>query len=176
MSTTRAWTTTPSPTSWLGGTCAAPLTAPAEVAQCRAVADSLVDGYDPDTGLYEQYDGFFDLQPFVVSEVLQLPAAADLVLGRAVTLVSQIIKQADVLMMQFLVPEEVVAGSLEPNLDYYGPRTSHGSSLSPGVHAALLARAGRPDEGLRLLRMASHLDLHDLTHTTAGGLHIATLG
>src|SRR5664280_1311896 len=26
MSTTRAWTTTPSPTSWLGGTCAAPPT------------------------------------------------------------------------------------------------------------------------------------------------------
>ncbi len=158
------------------GAAATPLVDPAEAAHWRAVADSLVDGYDPDTGLYEQYDGFFDLQPFVVSEVLQLPAAADLVLGRAVTLVSQIIKQADVLMMQFLVPEEVVAGSLEPNLDYYGPRTSHGSSLSPGVHAALLARAGRPDEGLRLLRMASHLDLHDLTHTTAGGLHIATLG
>ena len=31
-------------------------------------------------------------------------------------------------------------GSLGPNLDFYEPRTAHGSSLSPGIHAALFAR------------------------------------
>jgi trehalose/maltose hydrolase-like predicted phosphorylase len=155
---------------------APPLAGAEEVATWRAIADSIVDGYDPDSGRYEQYDGFYRLEPFIVSDVLQLPAAADLVLGRDVTLVSQIVKQADVLMMQFLVPDEVAPGSLVPNLDYYGPRTSHGSSLSPAVHAGVMARAGRPDEGLRLLRMAAQLDLRDLTHTTATGLHIATFG
>ena len=52
------------------------------------------------------------------------------------------VKQADVLMLHLLVPEETAPGSLEPNLASYGPRTAHGSSLSPAVHAALLARAG----------------------------------
>ena len=46
-------------------------------------------------------------------------------------------------MLHHLVPDEVAPGSLEPNLDFYEPRTAHGSSLSPAIHAALLARAGR---------------------------------
>ncbi|MGZ3383167.1 MAG: glycosyl hydrolase family 65 protein, partial [Isosphaeraceae bacterium] len=52
----------------------------------------------------------------------------------------------------------------------------HGSSLSPGVHAALLARAGRINDALETLRMTARLDLDDLTGTTAGGLHLATMG
>jgi trehalose/maltose hydrolase-like predicted phosphorylase len=81
-----------------------------------------------------------------------------------------------VLMLHLLVPEETAPGSLAPNLAWYGPRTAHGSSLSPAVHAALLARAGEPDRALELFRLASRLDLDDLTGTTAGGLHVATFG
>jgi trehalose/maltose hydrolase-like predicted phosphorylase len=79
-------------------------------------------------------------------------------------------------MLHLLVPEETAPGSLAPNLAWYGPRTAHGSSLSPAVHAALLARAGEPDQALELFRLASRLDLDDLTGTTAGGLHVATFG
>jgi trehalose/maltose hydrolase-like predicted phosphorylase len=89
---------------------------------------------------------------------------------------SQVIKQPDVLMLHHLVPGEVAVGSLAPNLDYYGPRTAHGSSLSPAVTASLLARAGRPDEALAMLRTALALDLSDLSGTTAAGLHLANLG
>jgi trehalose/maltose hydrolase-like predicted phosphorylase len=48
--------------------------------------------------------------------------------------------------------------------------------LSPAIHAVLMARVGRPDEALETLRMAAYIDLHDTTSTTAGGVHIATLG
>jgi trehalose/maltose hydrolase-like predicted phosphorylase len=65
---------------------------------------------------------------------------------------------------------------LDVNLDYYEPRTAHGSSLSPGVHAALFARAGRLDEALGALRIASRIDLDDLTRTGAGGVHLGTMG
>ena len=86
------------------------------------------------------------------------------------------IKQPDVLMLHHLVPEETEPGSLRPNLEFYEPRSAHGSSLSPAIHAALLARDGRPDEALRLFRMACRLDLDNLTGTTAWGLHLATFG
>ena len=86
------------------------------------------------------------------------------------------LKQADVLMLHLLVPDEVAPGSLLPNLDFYEPRTAHGSSLSPAVHAGLLARVGRFPEALRALRIAARIDLDDLTETTAGGLHLATMG
>jgi trehalose/maltose hydrolase-like predicted phosphorylase len=141
----------------------------------RSAAAALVDGYDAASRRYEQFAGYFGLEPLLIEELAAVPVAADLLLGVERTAASQVIKQADVLMLHHLVPEETAAGSLVPDLDFYAPRTAHGSSLSPAIHAAVLARAGRPDDALRLLRLACRLDLDDLTGTTAGGLHIATL-
>lgn len=141
------------------------------------VADALVDGYDRASGIYEQFAGFSDLEPLVIAEVApKRPIAADLLLGAERTARAQVLKQADVLMLHHLLPEEVPAGSLVPNLDFYEPRTAHGSSLSPAIHAALLARAGRYRPALDALRIAARLDLDDLTGSTAGGLHLATMG
>jgi trehalose/maltose hydrolase-like predicted phosphorylase len=147
-----------------------------EVTGWRRLADALVDGYDPATGRYRQFAGFDDLEPLLIGELARPPVAADLLLGRDRVRAAQVVKQADVLMLHLLVPEETAAGSLAPNLAFYGPRTAHGSSLSPAVHAALLARAGDPDRALELFRLACRLDLDDLTGTTAGGLHVATMG
>ncbi|MEU9836474.1 glycosyl hydrolase family 65 protein [Streptosporangium sp. NPDC048047] len=148
----------------------------AEAGRWLTLAGRLVDGHDPVTGLYEQFTGYFRLEPLTMAEVATPPVAADLLLGRERVAATQIIKQPDVLMLHHMVPEEVEAGSLPANLDFYGPRTAHGSSLSPAIMASLLARAGRADEALALLRTALVLDLDDLTGTTADGLHLATLG
>jgi trehalose/maltose hydrolase-like predicted phosphorylase len=136
----------------------------------------LVDNYDPQTGLYEQFVGYHSLEPLLISQVAETPVAADLLLGRPRISGSQVIKQPDVLMLHHLVPDEPAPGSLRPNLEFYEPRCAHGSSLSPAIHAALFARDGRPDLALRLFRMACRLDLDNLTGTTAGGLHLATFG
>lgn len=150
--------------------------APGEGRQWRELAERIVDGYDPATRRYEQFAGYFGLEPLLVADFAAPPVAIDLLLGRERVAASQLIKQPDVLMLHHLVPGEVAAGSLAPNLDYYGPRTAHGSSLSPAVTASLLARAGRPDEALAMFRTALALDLDDLTGTTAAGLHVANLG
>ena len=143
----------------------------------RAAADALVDGYDPATQVYEQFAGFFELEPVLISEIApRRPIAADLLLGAERVARAQVIKQADVLMLHHLVPDEVVADSLPANLDFYEPRTAHGSSLSPAIHAALLARLRRYGPALEWLRIAAQIDLGDLTGSTAGGLHLATMG
>jgi trehalose/maltose hydrolase-like predicted phosphorylase len=140
-------------------------------------ADALVDGYDRRTKLYEQCAGFYQLAPLRIDEIApKRPIAADLLLGREVVRHSQVLKQADVLMLHHLVPDEVAPGSLRPNLDFYEPRTAHGSSLSPGIHASLFARAGRLDEALAALDIAARMDVNDLTGTTSGGVHLATMG
>lgn len=149
----------------------------AERENWRQLGESLADGWDPSTGLYQQFHGFFDLEPLIIKDVApHRPIAADLLLGRDRVGAAQVIKQADVLMLHHLVPEEVAPGSLCPNLDFYEPRTAQGSSLSPGVHAALFARAGFMDEALASLRLASRIDLDDLTGSTAGGLHLGAMG
>jgi trehalose/maltose hydrolase-like predicted phosphorylase len=150
--------------------------APAETARWRELAGRLVDGHDPATGRYEQFAGYFGLEPLLITDVAAPPVAADLLLGRDRIARSQLIKQPDALMAHHLVPDQVEPGSLGPNLDYYGPRTAHGSSLSPAITASLLARAGRPDEALQMLRMALTLDLDDLTGMAGAGLHMANLG
>ncbi len=150
--------------------------APEEAGLWRDLAARIVDGYDPATGRYEQFTGYFALEPLLVKDVAAPPVAADLLLGRDRVSGSQLIKQPDVLMLHHLVPDQVEPGSLGPNLDYYDPRTAHGSSLSPAITASLLARAGRPDEALAMLRVALALDLDDLTGTTGTGLHMANMG
>jgi trehalose/maltose hydrolase-like predicted phosphorylase len=149
----------------------------AELERWLATADALVDGYDESRGVYEEFAGFFELEPLVIAEVApHRPIAADLLLGRERVAGAQVVKQTDVLMLHHLLPDEVVPGSLGPNLAFYEPRTAHGSSLSPAVHASLLARAGRLGRALQALRLAAMIDLEDVTGTTAGGLHLATMG
>ena len=141
------------------------------------LAETIVDGYDPSTGIYEQFAGFHRLEPLLIAHVApQRPVAADMLLGHARTQIAQVLKQADVVMLHYLVPDEVASGSLEPNLEFYEPRTAHGSTLSPGVHAALFARAGRLAEAVEMLRLTARIDLDDVGHMTAGGLHLAAMG
>jgi trehalose/maltose hydrolase-like predicted phosphorylase len=147
-----------------------------ELQRWRKLADALVDGYDSETRVYEQYAGFHRLEPLVIADLARRPIAADLLIGHERVAGAQVIKQADVLMLHHLVPEEVAPESLGPNLAHYEPRTAHGSSLSPAIHAALFARARRAAPALEALKLACRIDVDDLTGTTSGGLHIATMG
>ena len=147
-----------------------------EAERWRDLAARLVDGYDPVRGCHEQFAGYHDLEPLDMAAVGTPPIAADVLLGRDRVAGSQLIKQADVLLLHHLVPEAVPPGSLRHDLELYLPRTAHGSSLSPAVHASLLARQRRPEEAAALLRMAARIDLDDVTGTTAGGLHLGAMG
>ncbi|HUI04417.1 MAG TPA: glycosyl hydrolase family 65 protein [Acidimicrobiales bacterium] len=147
-----------------------------EAGTWRRLADLLVDGWDGARGVYEQFAGYFDLDPLIMREIASPPVPADVLLGPARVARSQLIKQPDVCMLHHMVPGEVEPGSLARCLDFYEPRNAHGSSLSPAISASLLARAGQPERALALFRLASRLDLDDVTGTTAGGLHMATLG
>ncbi len=146
-----------------------------DVSRWLRLADALVDGYDPTTHRHEQFAHYYELEPLLVADIGSPPLAADLLLGADRVSRSQIVKQPDVLMAHHLVPADLPCGSLAADLDYYLPRTAHGSSLSPAIAASLLAQAGRADDALALLDIALRLDLDDLTGMTSSGLHLATL-
>ena len=148
----------------------------AEARRWRLLADALVDGRREGGAGHEQFAGFDGLEPLRIADLTTVPVAADVLLGAARVAGAQVLKQPDVLMLHHVMPDELPPGSLEDDLDFYLPRTAHGSSLSPGICASLLARAGRPDEALALFDLASRLDLDDVTGATAAGLHLATLG
>jgi trehalose/maltose hydrolase-like predicted phosphorylase len=147
-----------------------------EVERWLELAEGLEDGFNPKTGVYEQFAGFYRHEPIIAAELGERPFAGEAVLPLERLRYSQVIKQADVVLLHHLVPDEVAEHSLEPNLDFYEPRTSHGSSLSPAAYAIVLARAGRLDQAEDYLRMAARFDLDDRNHTSDVGLHIATMG
>ena len=97
------------------------------------------------------------------------------IIGRDQTQKSQVIKQADVVALLALLPEEFPGNSAETNFRYYEPLCAHGSSLSAGMHALTAARLGHADTALSYVNEAEATDL-DLDPNSAGGVRIAGLG
>ena len=99
----------------------------------------------------------------------------DVVIGRELTQRSQVVKQADVVALIALLPEEFPGAMAETNFRHYEPRCAHGSSLSAGMHALVAARLGDAEMALRYLRETAATDL-DLDPNSAGGVRIAGMG
>ena len=96
-------------------------------------------------------------------------------IGRERTQRSQTVKQADVVALIALLPEEFPGAMAETNFRHYEPRCAHGSSLSAGMHALVAARLGDAEMALRYLRETAATDL-DVDPSSAGGVRIAGLG
>jgi trehalose/maltose hydrolase-like predicted phosphorylase len=87
-----------------------------------------------------------------------------------------VIKQADVVALLALLPDEIDAASRRANFDYYAPRCDQSSSLSPAMHAMVAARLGETELALRYFREATAIDLGEPAAHSAGGVHIAGQG
>jgi trehalose/maltose hydrolase-like predicted phosphorylase len=146
-----------------------------ELADWRDAIARIVTGLDPTTGVYEQFAGFHALQPLDLATYANRKVPIDVVIGRALTQRSQVVKQADVVGLIALLPEEFPGATAETNFRYYEPRCAHGSSLSIGMHALVAARLGDAEMALRYLRATAATDL-DLDPNSAGSVHIAGLG
>ena len=86
---------------------------------------------------------------------------------------SQNLKQADVLMLMMLFPNEFSDSEVQTAWDYYLPKTTHDSSLSAGAHAIIACRLGLYQEAWRFWEMSSRIDIEG---GAAQGIHIASCG
>jgi len=149
---------------------------PEEVSAWRRIAARLFTGFNPETGLFEQFRGYFELEPVDLADYEPRVLPIELVLGQERVRGSQILKQPDVLMLLWLLRDRFPREVLEQNFRYYDPRTAHGSSLSPPIHAALAARLGDTALALRYFRQTAEIDLANNMGNAAGGVHMAALG
>jgi trehalose/maltose hydrolase-like predicted phosphorylase len=146
-----------------------------ELADWRDAVARIVTGLDPATGLYEQFAGFHALAPLELAVYADRTVPIDVVIGRELTRRSQVVKQADVVTLIALLPEEFPRVMAEKNFRHYEPRCAHGSSLSAGMHALVAARLGDAAMALRYLHETAATNL-DLDPNSAGGVRIAGLG
>jgi len=142
----------------------------------RDLARRMYTGFDSRTGLFEQFQGYFGLQDIDLAQYAPRLLPMDMLLGRERTQLSKIVKQADVVMLIHLFWDRLPPEAREANFRYYEPRTAHGSSLSPSIHAAVAARLGEMETAMRYFRQAAEIDLTDTMGNAAGGIHAAALG
>jgi trehalose/maltose hydrolase-like predicted phosphorylase len=140
------------------------------------VAEAMAVCVDPETGLLEQFAGYFKLEDIDLTHYAGRSVPMDMVLGRDRIQRSQVVKQADVVALLGLLPEAFSPEAVAQNFQYYEPRCGHGSSLSPALHGLVAARLDDPVTALRYFRQTAAIDLADTHVQTDGGVHIAALG
>lgn len=152
------------------------------IAAFNDVADRLfVHEPNPDTGLIEQFDGYFaleDVSPACLAERL-IDDQEYWGWPNGIAYETQVTKQADVVQLFMLHPHPVE--TMRTNYLYYEKRTQHRSSLSPGVHAIVAANCGLIDQAYEYFLKSCSVDIansHPPTSggTFIGGIHTAACG
>lgn len=128
-------------------------------------------------GVFEQFEGYFKLREVQVKEYddsdWPVKSAELNITNRGET---QIIKQADVVMLMYVLGEAFTQEQKTSNYDYYEKRTLHGSSLSLCVHAIMSLQLGDEKKAQRYFKRAAFLDIKNLQKNTNGGIHAANAG
>ncbi len=139
---------------------------------------------DPGSLLIEQFDGYFDLEDVRPDDLRERLLHPEEYWGwpNGVAVRTQVLKQADLLQLFAMHPEYFPADVMRANYDYYEPRTEHGSSLSPSVHALVATMVGDVGEAYDYFKTASTIDLYNASTKVMsggsflGGIHTAACG
>lgn len=125
-------------------------------------------------GVIEQFDGYFALEDASLETVRRRLRDPREYWGgdHGVAGPTQIIKQADVIALAALFPEEFSDEALAANFAYYEPRTEHGSSLSACMYALAACRIGRLDLAWELFWRSASIDLLGGGKQWAGEIYI----
>ena len=138
---------------------------------------------DNNTGLIEQFDAYFKLEDASLEQVRSRKKLPNEYLGagQGVAAHTQIIKQADVVMMLHRFRSKFPTEVKVANWNYYEPRTEHGSSLSACAYAMVATDCGWVDRAYPYFLKTARVDL-DANYkmyagtTFIGGSHPAANG
>lgn len=125
-------------------------------------------------GLIEQFDGYFECDDVTPKSLLKKKENENEYLGGKDGLATptQVIKQADVVLLLVLFPEMFPLSVQRANLDYYAKRTEHGSTLSKAMYALLAARLGQANDYFDMFLEGASVDLTGKYKEYAGGTYI----
>src|SRR4051794_15840602 len=129
-----------------------------------------------DDGVIEQFDGYFELAPLPVEHdandmPMYPPGYHHYNLAG-----TKLLKQADVVMLTYVLPDEFSDEVKLANYEYYEPLTLHKSSLSPATRSIMSIEVGDPGRAVQYFRRAASVDLVDNQGNTEEGIHIASAG
>jgi alpha,alpha-trehalose phosphorylase len=146
-----------------------------ETAGWRDAAAGMFIPYDEALGVHPQAEGFTGHQvwDFNTTAAAQYPLLLHFPYFDLYR--KQVVKQADLVLAMQLCPDAFTQEQKARNFAYYERLTVRDSSLSACVQAVIAAEVGHLDLSADYLAEAALMDLEDLEHNTADGLHLASL-
>lgn len=122
----------------------------------------------------EQFDGYFLLENCTLSDVKNRLLDPKEYWGgsNGVASQTQIIKQADVVLMLNLFEDEYTKQVKKANYDYYEQRTEHGSSLSSCMYGLLACRIDDLNDAYKFFAKTAEVDLSGDSKQFAGLIYI----
>ena len=146
-----------------------------ELEEWRHMADKMRINYDAETKLYEQHDGYFDLPEYDVKSMdpEKVPVYKYWAYDRIFRV--NMIKQPDVVLMQFFYSKDFTMEQKKINFEYYEQRCSHESSLSPSIHSIMAAEIGKMEMAEEYMAYGSRVDIDDYNRNAHQGLHVTSM-
>lgn len=149
--------------------------AQSEVDDWRQMAAKIRINLDKKTGIYKQHDGFFDLPHIDVKTIPQdqFPVEQHWAYDRIFRY--DMVRQPDVLLFLLFFSEEYSLETKRVNYEYYVPRCSGESLLTPAIHSILAAEIGKYREAFEYAKSACRFDLDVHNRDTGEGLHVTSM-
>jgi alpha,alpha-trehalose phosphorylase len=146
-----------------------------ELETWQRAADHMRLCYDPRLKVHPQADDFTDhaVWDFDGTTAAQYPLLLNFPYFDLYR--KQVVKQADLVLALFRAGHEFTDEQKVRNFEYYESMTVRDSSLSAAIQAIIAAETGHMDLAYDYWGEAALMDLDDLEHNTADGLHIASL-
>ena len=146
-----------------------------EIASWRHAAAAIVIPFDFELGVTSQSEGFTRYRSWDFASTP--PDRYPLLLHYPYYLLysSQVVKQADLVLALYACGDHFDAEQKRRDFRYYEAITVRDSSLSASIQSIVAAEVGQLGLAYEYFRETALVDLHDLTGTTAEGVHLASL-
>lgn len=150
---------------------------PREINGWQRMAHKIHIPHNKKKQLIEQFEGYFKLRYPRITQLDEnfIPVFPHSVNPRNVK-ETQLIKQADVIMLLYLLSTLFSPAEKKQNYYYYERRTMHKSSLSPIIHSIMGLEVGDEDKSLHYYAHSLSTDLNDIHGNTHEGIHAASAG
>jgi kojibiose phosphorylase len=127
--------------------------------------------------LIEQFEGYFRKKRVRITgwDEHFLPVIREKISPRDYAK-TQLVKQADVIMLLYLLSDVFSSKTKRRNYYYYIDRTIHKSSLSLPVHALMAIEVGDKTRAYQFFHTALRTDIRDINNNTKEGIHTACIG
>ncbi|MDQ6836277.1 MAG: family 65 glycosyl hydrolase, partial [Actinomycetota bacterium] len=146
-----------------------------EIAGWRDAARAMVIVYDEALGVHPQAEGFTSHQRWNFNATAPEQYPLMLHFPYFDLYRKQVVKQADLVLALFACGDAFSDEDKARDFTYYEPLTVRDSSLSACVQAVVAAEVGQLDLAYDYFAEAALMDLGDLEHNTADGIHIASV-